>query len=54
MTDHTEKAGVAGAMSVASAASAPPAASWIGTPPAAPDPTKAPISAKVALAATVT
>ena len=53
MTDHTEKAGVAGAMRVASAARAPPAAFWIGVPPAAPEPTNAPISAKTALAATV-
>ena len=38
MTDHTEKAGVAGAIRVASAARAPPAAFWIGVPPAAPEP----------------
>src|ERR687898_26594 len=42
-----------GAIRVASAASAPPAASWIGMPPAAPEPMNEPITARTALPATV-
>jgi NhaP-type Na+/H+ or K+/H+ antiporter len=53
MMDQIEKAGPAGAIGVALALRAPPAASWIGVPPANPDPMTAPTIAMIALAATV-
>ena len=52
MTDQIENAGPAGAIGVALALSAPPAASWIGVPPANPDPMTAPTIATIALATT--
>ena len=48
-----EKAGPAGAMGVESALSAPPAAFWMGVPPAAPEPMNDPTTAITALTATV-
>ena len=45
-------AGPSGAIAVEDAESAPPAASWMGVPPAAPDPMNDPTTATTALTAT--
>ncbi|GEA86690.1 hypothetical protein CCE01nite_06390 [Cellulomonas cellasea] len=54
MTDQMENAGESGARGVAVADSAPPAASAMGCPPNAPEPTAAPAMATAAPTRTVT